>query len=76
MLSERTEIVREQKAAAVPTSSRNADVRLPATVVVTPAGVTLRMTLLPVSATKRLPAESKAMPVGLLKRADVPVPST
>ena len=38
-------------------------------------GVIFRMVLLPVSATKTLPAPSTAMPWGSLKRAAAPVPS-
>ena len=48
----------------------------PASVVTTPAAVTLRITWLFLSATKRLPLESSASPYGWLKRAAVPVPST
>src|SRR5580658_2807206 len=47
----------------------------PATVVVTPDGEIRRTVSLPVSATYTFPAESTAMPEGLLKRAAEPVPS-
>jgi hypothetical protein len=45
----------------------------PAKVVVFPDGVILRMTLLPVSATKIFPSQSTAIPCGELKDADVPI---
>src|SRR4051794_17490352 len=45
----------------------------PANKVTTPAGVILRISLLPVSATNTLPDESTAMPDGALNCADVPV---
>ena len=54
---------------------------VPASVVTTPVGVTLRMMKFPVSATKRFPGPlfpvtaSKARPAGLLKEAEVLVPS-
>src|SRR6185436_16595932 len=48
---------------------------VPATVVTTPAGVTLRIVELSASVTRRLPALSTATPVGRLKRASGPVPS-
>ena len=43
--------------------------------VTTPAGVIFRMSALPSSATKTLPAPSTATPQGLLRRAAAPVPS-
>ena len=48
---------------------------VPAMVVTTPAGVTLRIVLLPVSATYTLPELSTARPPGWLKPAALPVPS-
>ena len=48
---------------------------LPASVLTTPPGVTLRMRWLLVSATTMLPLGSRATPEGLLKDAPVPVPS-
>ena len=49
--------------------------RQPASVVTTPAGVILRIVLLPVSATYTLPALSTATPSGWANRAALPVPS-
>jgi hypothetical protein len=46
---------------------------LPAKVVTTPAGVTLRILWLLASATKTLPLASTATPVGPLNHAAVPV---
>src|SRR5438874_4808771 len=46
-----------------------------ATVVTTPAGVTLRLVELSAPVTRTLPALSTATPVGRLKRASGPVPS-
>src|SRR5439155_322489 len=48
----------------------------PASVVTTPAGVTFRIVLLPLSATKTLPELSTATPEGRLNRAALPVPSS
>jgi hypothetical protein len=48
---------------------------VPASLVVTPAAVTLRILLLLVSATYTVPAPSTATPRGLLNRAALPVPS-
>ena len=45
-------------------------------VVTTPVEVILRIELLPVSATYKLPLESIAIPFGLLSRTIEPVPST
>ena len=47
----------------------------PATVVTTPAEVILRMVALPVSQTKTEFEASRAIPVGALNKAAVPVPS-
>ena len=47
----------------------------PASVVTTPAGVTFRMVLLPMSDTYTLPALSTAAPNGMKKRARLPAPS-
>jgi hypothetical protein len=47
----------------------------PAKVETTPWGVTLRIALLPVSATYRLPAASIARPDGVLNAAALPAPS-
>jgi hypothetical protein len=55
--------------------SANADDPLPASVVTTPPGVTLRMRLLPQSATITLPLLSTATPQGVMNEAPVPVPS-
>jgi hypothetical protein len=49
---------------------------VPASVVTTPLGVTFRMVVLLVSATKTLPDPSTATPLGQEKRAAAPVPST
>ena len=48
---------------------------LPASELTTPPGVTKRMRRLLVSATSKLPIESKARPPGELNEAPVPVPS-
>ena len=44
-------------------------VYVPGKVLTLPVGATLRMRLLPLSSTKRLPARSKARSSGALKRA-------
>ena len=61
--------------APVPVPSANAAEPLPASVLTTPPGVTLRMRLFDESPTITLPLESKATPKGLLNLAAVPVPS-
>ncbi len=48
---------------------------MPAIVETAAAGVILRIVLLAVSATYKLPMESKASPLGVLNCALVPVPS-
>ena len=62
--------------ARLPGPSPNPGSPVPAYVVTTPAAVTLRIVLLPASATKTLPDESTAVDQGWLKRAAVPVPLT
>ena len=47
---------------------------LPANVLTTPAGVIIRIKLLPKSATNTLPALSVVIPMGTLNEAAVPVP--
>src|SRR5271157_5152830 len=65
---------RKRAAAAAPSVSPGLPAA-PATVLTTPSGVILRMVLLPVSATKRFPALSTAIPPGDWKRAALPGPS-
>jgi hypothetical protein len=62
-------------AAPTPVPSANAYDPLPASVVTTPPGVTLRIRLLSLSATITLPLASMATPVGYEKEASVPAPS-
>src|SRR3974377_321638 len=59
---------------AGPPSPAKPAVPFPATVLITPSGVTLRIRLLLKSAMKRLPAQSKARPVGELSFAEVAGP--
>ena len=62
-------------AAAAPVPFVNAATPEPARVVTTPAGVTLRILLLPESATKTLPEPSMATPHGRKNDAAAPVAS-
>src|SRR3569623_616942 len=62
------------KLAPVPVPSVLPAAPLPASVLVTPAGVILRIRLFPKSATYTFPAPSAANPLGPLKLAPVPVP--
>ena len=60
--------------AAVPVPLVLPAIPLPAKVLTTPAGVIIRIKLLPKSATKTLPEGSVVIPIGLLNDAAVPVP--
>jgi len=59
----------------VPTPSTNEAVAFPATVVTAPRGETMRMRLLPQSATRRLPLAAMERWYGSWNEAKVPVPS-
>jgi hypothetical protein len=61
--------------APAPVPSANVADPLPASVVTTPPGATLRMRWLSQSATMTLPLLSTATPKGLLNEAPAPVPS-
>ena len=64
------------KLAAAPMPSAKAPLPLPASVVTTPRGVTMRIRLLVMSATTNTPLEGiTATPAGWWKLADAPVPS-
>jgi hypothetical protein len=62
--------------ASVPVPSEKPDVLLPAKVVTTPEGVTLRISLLFESTAKIFPAESTAKLLAAEKLAEVPMPSS